>query len=166
MILSDIAIQQLEDLRSVIGQLSDEEFMRPLSLLDGVSIGKHIRHTLEFHQCLFAEGKVISYDKRARNGKLEEVREEAFSHIDDLGIRLRFVQLDRILNMSVQYGDHELQVTTSVQREMAFLIEHTVHHMAILRIALTACFPHVCYNPEFGYADSTIRFREQTKIAI
>jgi hypothetical protein len=97
---------------------------------------------------------------------LEEVREEAFSYIDALGIRLRFVQLDRILNMSVQYGEHELQVTTSVQREMAFLIEHTVHHMAILRIALTSCFPHVRYNPEFGYADSTIRFREQTKIAI
>lgn len=166
MVLSAIAIRQLEDLSAIIEQLSDEDFRLELPLLEGASLGKHIRHTLEFHQCLFAEKKVISYDNRHRNVLLETDRTEAIHCIDALISRLRFVQLDKVLHLSVQYGAETIIVTSSVKREMAFLIEHTVHHKAILRMALNQYFPHVTFDASFGYADSTIRFLEQTKVAI
>jgi hypothetical protein len=41
-----------------------------------------------------------------------------------------------------------------------------VHHKAILRMALNQYFPQVQFDASFGYADSTIRFLEQTKVAI
>jgi hypothetical protein len=166
MVLSNIAISQLNDLRNVLEQLTDEAFVQELPLLDHTSIGKHIRHTLEFHQCLFSETELLSYDDRERNTMLETQREAAITFTEQLNTRLRFVQLDRILMMSVRYGDETIPVTTSLKREMAFLIEHTVHHMAILRIALTAYFPEIRVDAGFGYADSTIRFMQKTKVAI
>lgn len=166
MVLSTIAIRQLEDLSAIIEQLSDEDFRMELPLLEGTSLGKHIRHTLEFHQCLFAKQKVVSYDNRHRNVLLETDRNEAINCIDELISRLRFVQLDNVLHLSVQYGPETIIVTSSLKREMAFLIEHTVHHKAILRIALKHYFPQITFDASFGYADSTIRFLEQTKVAI
>ncbi|MDH4472581.1 MAG: hypothetical protein QE487_08215 [Fluviicola sp.] len=166
MVLSTIAIRQLEALSAIIEQLSDEDYSLELPLLEGTSLGKHIRHTLEFHQCLFAEKKVVSYDNRQRNVLLETDRMEALNCIDELISRLRFVQLDKVIQLSVQYGSETIVVTSSVKREMAFLIEHTVHHKAILRMALNQYFPLVTFDPSFGYADSTIRFLEQTKVAI
>ncbi|HLP56741.1 MAG TPA: hypothetical protein VK151_17010 [Fluviicola sp.] len=166
MVLSTISIRQLEALSAIIEQLSEEDFRAELPLLEGTSIGKHIRHTLEFHQCLFAEKKVVSYDDRDRNVSLETDRQAAMNCIDGLISRLRFVQLDKVIHLSVQYGSETIIVTSSVKREMAFLIEHTVHHKAILRMALNQYFPQVQFDPSFGYADSTIRFLEQTKVAI
>jgi hypothetical protein len=166
MVLSTIAIRQLEALTAIIEQLSDEDYSLELPLLEGTSLGKHIRHTLEFHQCLFAEKKFVSYDNRQRNVLLETDRVEAINCIDELISRLRFVQLDKVIHLSVQYGAETVVVTSSVKREMAFLIEHTVHHKAILRMALNQYFPLVAFDQSFGYADSTIRFLEQTKVAI
>jgi uncharacterized damage-inducible protein DinB len=166
MVLSTIAIRQLEALNTIIEQLSDEEYSLELPLLEGTSLGKHIRHTLEFHQCLFTDKKIVSYDNRHRNVLLETERNEAIQCIDALISRLRFVQLDKALHLSVQYGAETVTVTSSVKREMAFLIEHTVHHKAILRMALNQYFPQVQFDASFGYADSTIRFLEQTKVAI
>lgn len=166
MVLSTIAIRQLEALSAIIEQLSDEDFRLELPMLEGTSLGKHIRHTLEFHQCLFAEQPIISYDNRQRNALLETDRSEAIHCIEELITRLRFVQLDKVLQLSVQYGAETILVTSSVKREMAFLIEHTVHHKAILRMALNQYFPQVTFDASFGYADSTIRFLEQTKVAI
>lgn len=164
--LSGIAIEQLEELAAIITQLSEEDYTTPLPLLDQTSLGKHVRHTLEFHQCFLTREASFCYDDRSRNPVLEDSPAEALKQIEWLVDRLRFVQLDRVIEMEVRYGTTRFNVTTSVQRELAFLIEHTVHHNAILRMALCACFSHVRFAPEFGYADSTIRFLEQNKTAI
>ena len=164
--LSEIAREQLQELAAVIAQLSEADFTTALPLLDQATLGKHVRHTLEFHQCFLTREQSFCYDDRMRNPLLEQAPEEALKHIDWLMDRLRFVQLDRIISMEVRYGTARFEVTTSVQRELAFLIEHTVHHNAILRMALCASFPHIRFEPEFGYADSTIRFLEQSKTAI
>ncbi len=163
-ILSTIAIHQLESIRAILEQLSTEEFIRPLPLLEGTSIGKHIRHTLEFHQCLFEESAVISYDNRSRNEALENNLEDAQECLDWLITHLKFVQVDRVLNLTVQYGESVEVITSSMKRELTFLIEHTVHHMAILRIALNTCFPAIQYEKTFGYADSTVRFLQQSNV--
>jgi len=165
-LLSTIAIQQLESIRAILEQLSSDEFMQPLPLLEGTSIGKHIRHTLEFHQCLFEESAVISYDNRSRNVALETNLEDAIECLDWLITHLKFIPADRALNMTVQYGEFVESITSSMKRELTFLIEHTVHHMAILRIALNACFPAVQFEQTFGYADSTVRFLQDSKVAI
>lgn len=164
--LSEIAIEQLQELAAVITQLTDADFTTELPLLDQATIGKHVRHTLEFHQCFLTREQSFCYDDRLRNPLLEQSPEEALTQIEWLMDRLRFVQLDRVISMEVRYGSTRFAVTTSIQRELAFLIEHTVHHNAILRMALCASFPQVRFEPEFGYADSTIRFLEQSKTAI
>lgn len=166
MILTDIAILQLEELSAVIEQLSEADYTAALPLLDHVSLGKHVRHTLEFHQCFLDRKEQLCYDDRSREIRLEESPAEALEQIALLVYRLRFIQLDKVFEMKVQYGNSAVSVTSSVQRELAFLIEHTVHHNAILRMALTMFYPHVQFNQEFGYADSTIRYLQQNKTAV
>ena len=63
----------LEKIDRVMVQLSNEELMLKHELLFGSSIGQHIRHILEFYECLLArvsEG-VFSYDHRPRNMVIE-----------------------------------------------------------------------------------------------
>lgn len=166
MVLKEVAIHQLQTLKAILIQLSEKEYVLPLDLLDGISLGKHVRHTLEFHQCLMQDLNTISYDSRERNPVLESNPLSAIEQIDYLSGQLRFIEHDRALHLSVDYADTSTVVHSTLLRELAFLIEHTVHHFAIMRIALTACFRGIAFEPTFGYADSTIRFHHQSKVAI
>ena len=42
--------------------------------------------------------------------------------------------------------------------ELVYNIEHAVHHMAIIRIAVQHEFPDLALDDEFGYATSTLKY--------
>jgi hypothetical protein len=47
-----IAEKYLTDLSNVLQQIKDSDYCRPLQIFDNGSIGKHVRHILEFYKCL------------------------------------------------------------------------------------------------------------------
>ena len=57
---------QLKDLLKII---SPAAYSDPLPLLHGSSVGQHVRHTLEFYQCLFEQAPhgFVDYDARKRD---------------------------------------------------------------------------------------------------
>ena len=74
---SNIAV--LKQLKDLLNQLSDKEYAQPLPIISQNTIGKHVRHILEFYTCLFTgiENKSIDYDARKRNLELENYTEKA-----------------------------------------------------------------------------------------
>jgi hypothetical protein len=88
----------LKDIRLVIRGLDHQEYARKLEVLSGSSVGQHIRHILEFYDCLLQlpPNKVICYDNRKRDRTIELDRSFASRFIDKLWLRL--MPLIRITN--------------------------------------------------------------------
>ena len=162
---SQIILSQIFDL---IEQLSPSEYSAQLDMLNGNSIGKHVRHVLEFFE-LFVDGcakGLINYDKRKHTLLYETDTEAALAKIESLikeGIEDISFGKDVILEVNYTSSEEESgKIKSSVERELAYNIEHAIHHMAIMKIAAQTVFPKVKLVKNFGVAFSTIRYQKST----
>ena len=164
MFLQQSSTNTLQSLQALIEQLPGPDYARPLKILSGSSVGKHIRHILEFYECLFQglpAGKV-DYDARQRDLRLETDREFSLETIASLIGRMKAAAHDAPLRLQVytEPGAPPVYVCTTLYRELVYNIEHCVHHLALVRIAVGNDFPGVVLPDHFGVAPATIRCRQ------
>lgn len=156
-------IRQLTDL---LKQLSPSEYTKSLCVLNGSSIGQHTRHVVEFYQCLLS-GKahgVVDYDARERNLLLENdlnFTVEVLERIENSIISIK--NPNETILLSVSYcTENQGFIETNFMREMVYLVEHSIHHYALIRIGLQQTFPDIKIPKNFGIAYSTIRHHEMS----
>ncbi len=152
----------LNQLNDFVSQLDKEVYCKTLPLLSGNSLGKHIRHILELYQELFnglPKGK-ISYDDRQRDILIEQNPKVALELISELLQKTGELSIEIDLNLGVDYGDEEVIVGSTLSRELAYNIEHAIHHMAIIQICVKHSFPAVQLSEDFGLAYSTIKYNK------
>lgn len=162
--LKDFSIQILSQLMEVTQQLTHGQFAHPIALLSGNTFGKHLRHVLEFYDIMirgYTLG-VINYDSRKHDTALESDRSAALGKLEELIRLINKIVEDKPLRMEGNYGDEKYEIQTNIYREMAYNIEHAVHHMAIMRIALNTEFPEVMVDKNFGVAYSTVKYKEHS----
>jgi hypothetical protein len=153
----------LEQLKAILFQISKAQFTQLLPVLHYSTIGMHIRHIIEFYQCLLeAETTaIVDYDSRKRNIDLETNPQECIAAIDMIINDLQKNARDFPLQLSVNYSLHEgesILLKTTFQRELLYNIEHTVHHMAIIKIGIKDLkADNIAIDEHFGVAISTIR---------
>jgi uncharacterized damage-inducible protein DinB len=58
-------------------------------------------------------------------------------------------------------GSQDNKIPTSIGREVAYCIEHSIHHQAIIKAALIAIGREKLVDEQFGVAYSTIRHRKE-----
>jgi len=66
--------ENLTMLSDLIQHFEKEEYTRKLPIISTATVGQHIRHIVEFYECLIngiSKG-VVSYDERERKLELEE----------------------------------------------------------------------------------------------
>lgn len=123
------------------------------------SVGEHFRHIIE-HYLLFLEGAgdgYIDYDKRKRDQSLETNRLLTIASLQNL---ISIFEKNEIplgaVTISQNYNPEEPKpiVTSSVERELLFLVSHTVHHFAIIAFLLKAFGFTVPQG--FGYSPATL----------
>ncbi len=51
---------------------------------------------------------------------------------------------------------------SSFHREVAYNIEHAIHHMALLKVAVNQTLHYIQLPENFGVASSTVRYQEST----
>lgn len=157
----------LNQLSSVVEQMTEAEFATPSEALSGSSIGQHLRHTLEFFICLeqgFQNG-TVNYDKRAHDKLIESDKIIALSYIHRIQNFVKTQATDQSLKLEVGYDlQHNDCVTieTNYFRELTYNIEHAVHHMAIMKIGIREVAPRITIPSDFGVAASTLRYRESS----
>lgn len=164
--LATACIKTLDQLENILDQIQSRDYCRPCLTLGSSTIGQHVRHTLEFFLCLErgVSSNIINYDKRGHDRKMET---DKFLAIQALRRIRNFVashRLDKVLQLEVGYERHsdEYQViTTNLLRELAYNIEHAVHHMAIMKIGINEVAPYVQLAENFGVASSTVRYKSQ-----
>jgi len=158
----------LEQGRQLLLSLEEETYSQRLHLLFSNRIGAQMRHILEFYEC-FLDGLPaghIDYDARRRDERAETSRAAALEKMESLIGRLGPTTMhgaDRLLwvrmeDAPAEPGDSAL-LTSSVNRELQALMSHTVHHYALIAIALRAQ-GHVV-RADFGVAPSTLRYQQK-----
>ncbi len=160
-----VAKENLIQLREMLQIVNIDNYTHETDILSGSSIGQHIRHILEFYLLLISGSfsGTISYDKRQRDVRIEEDLQFAIKTIDRLLMGID--TLDE--NLTVHFeGDFTADssskntILSSVGRELAYCIEHSIHHQAIIKAGLIALGLKDITNENFGVAYSTIRYRK------
>ena len=70
--------------------------------------------------------------------------------------------------MTASYSLEEyapVEINTTLYRELQYNVEHAVHHMAIIKIALINNFGDVEIPASFGIAHSTIKYQRDSECA-
>lgn len=157
--LTSVAAQLLEQLNDAIARLTAEQYASECNLLSGQTIGKHVRHILElFEEWLNGQqiGKV-NYDARQRQLVIETDAQEAQAFAHRINHQLQKVNEDKMITVVGSFALHapEIVLQSSVMRELAYNIEHAIHHMAIIQIVIRHQYPHIQLPETFGIAFAT-----------
>ena len=125
------------------------------------AVGPHFRHCLDFYTC-FLEGlepRVIDYDARSRRPDVESNRDVAVAELAAAAEGLG--QLDSAclgepvkLRRETSSAGQDAWCESSIGRELQFLLSHTVHHYALIALAIRLQGHAV--PGEFGVAPSTL----------
>jgi hypothetical protein len=135
------------------------------------SVGAHIRHILDHYDCLLAgvtSGRV-DYDSRARDEAVERDPAAAAVLAGRIAISLgELTPEDAARDVEVRMdcgesGSADVWSRSSVQRELQFLVSHTVHHFALIKGILIGTDTAV--PEDFGVAPSTLAYRSRTACA-
>ncbi len=155
-------------LAALLGQLADvvrgtsqrQYVQNPVGVVNS-SVGSHVRHCLDHFAalCRGAEAGRIDYDDRERGTQVETSPDAALAEIAALQQRLRPLagaalhQAIRVKSLVNGHGA-AIEVSSSLGRELVFVLSHTVHHNALIgAMCKTLGVP----TPErFGYAPSTL----------
>lgn len=155
----------LRQLAEVVQALTDEQYVRKPVGVVASNVGGHVRHCLDHVEAFLAgtESGAVCYDRRQRGTEVEASRAAALKAIRRLERRLlafRPHSEDRRLGLSVLVSGAlpPVEVQTTVGRELAFVLSHTVHHNAL--IAVQARTLGVPVPARFGYAPSTLAHME------
>jgi hypothetical protein len=124
------------------------------------TVGEHVRHALDHVGAILSNDGVdpLTYDRRERGTAVEIDPAAALRHIWRLrnGLeRLRHRSMDEPIAVRSQMTAAGAAAITwsTVGRELAFIVSHTIHHQAL--IALLLAWQGVDVAPRFGVAPST-----------
>jgi len=151
--------QQLE---GSLVQLSYEDYYLQIETLSGATIGQHVRHVLEMFVCLqdgYAIG-IVNYEKRKRDITIETSKDVAINLMHDIGTSLFSNNKNLILEAGFDETSDELnKLPTNYFREIAYNLEHAIHHMALIKIGIKKV-ADIKLPEGYGVASSTIKYRQ------
>jgi hypothetical protein len=143
-------------------QLSCEQYSKPSKILFGATIGQHVRHVIELFICLqngYDTG-LVNYEKRKRDYAIETDKEFAASLLQSIYLTLDKANKDLVLETTGdEHSTENIAIQTNYYREIAYNLEHTVHHMALIRVGITEV-SNIEVPNSFGVASSTIKYRQ------
>jgi uncharacterized damage-inducible protein DinB len=161
--LIDENIYALRQGLELIEQIDDELYSQAFEPFFYRGVGSHFRHLLDFYSCFLSgfEPGEIDYDTRERDEIVEKDRlaaiarmrtiinflEELPAACDKRPVRVRMEDTRAGL-------DSPPWSSSSIRRELQFLLSHTVHHYAL--IALMLRLRGVEAREGFGVAPSTL----------
>jgi hypothetical protein len=160
--LNLIVAPVLQQLAQTLQSLTIEEYTAKCAVLNNSTIGGHTRHVIELYQCLlngYTSG-TVNYEKRKRDFVIETNNEIAFEWLNTISKEINKVnkqlQLEGCFS-AITEENHS--ITTNYYREVIYNLEHTIHHMALIRVGINAV-SNLALPKDFGVASSTIKYNE------
>jgi hypothetical protein len=153
-------VDLLHQMRTMIARMDDIDYAMPAPGRTTGGIGGHVRHCLDHVSALLAGTRtgLCAYDRRQRGTDVETSRTAAIDATTEAMIGV--LQLDDATLESEVFVETQLEPSSgtvithsSVGREVAFLVSHTIHHNAIVAQMLHARGIEIA--PRFGLAPAT-----------
>jgi uncharacterized damage-inducible protein DinB len=152
---------RLEELMGLVLTLPADLYCARSSRVSG-SVGEHVRHLLDHISSLVSQSSssaVLSYDHRTRGTALESdpsVAAREMMRLDAALERWSKRSLDEPVTVVAMMSADGQAVTgwSTLARELAFVLSHTVHHQAIVALLLEQLGVE-SPSERFGYAPST-----------
>lgn len=67
----------------------------------------------------------------------------------------------QVVSVRAEFGNDLRPVYDStIGRELMFVYDHAIHHLAMIKVGLRCHFPDVNANPDLGVSPSTLKFRQ------
>jgi uncharacterized damage-inducible protein DinB len=155
-------IRLLDEVASMLVRVTPPAYTaRPLLSVSG-SIGEHVRHVLD-HVAAFAAARhsqVLSYDRRERGTALETdsgAALRAIVHLKAVLTNADGMGVDEPILVSaiLSRGGEPMPMRSTLRRELAFVVSHTIHHQALIAVLLAITGSQV--PDAFGLSPSTPR---------
>ncbi len=129
------------------------------------SIGMHLRHILEFYIGILdnSDSSIVNYDLRKRELSLERditTISETIARLTQKCKELTAESLLKPIDFQACYSiESDLMEShpSSLSRELAYGLEHAIHHMAIIKLSCYLLEIPVQLDENFGVAYSTQR---------
>jgi uncharacterized damage-inducible protein DinB len=158
------AVQQVfAQLADSLNQLGPDQYVFSCKNLSGNTIGQHVRHIIEMFQCLdagYQKGEV-DYEKRKRDKLIETDKDFATDILKEISRQI--TRENKTLYLLTYYNELQERpekITTNYHREIAYNLEHTIHHMALIRVGLRE-LGDLPVDDSYGVASSTLKYRKQ-----
>lgn len=149
----------INQLTVVLQQLTPQQYSTKLDVLLKASIGEHVRHTIELFTALhtgYNEG-TVNYENRKRDYTLQSNNAVAITALQLIEANC----LKPNKPLTIVTGDcNDILIESNYYRELLYNIEHTIHHMALIRIGVEQTTT-IAMNNSFGVAASTIKYKTQ-----
>jgi GTP cyclohydrolase I len=146
-----------------LDRLSESQYVQPCANLNNHSIGQHVRHIIELFQCLeqgYAKG-IVNYENRKRDQEIETQKERVSKLLPEICNSLDKPNKELFLEAGFdEHSSESMVIATNYYREIAYNLEHTIHHMALIRIGINE-LGNIPVSEDFGVASSTIKHRRQ-----
>lgn len=142
--------------------LTPEQYSTPCHNLSDSTVGQHVRHIIEMFQCLdtgYSTG-LVNYENRKRDRAIETDRELALTLLKDVVSGIS--KADKPLLLEGVYNEDAaslLQFPTNYYREIVYNLEHTIHHMALIRVGLKE-LRNLDMPESYGVASATVKHRK------
>ncbi len=156
----DASRSYLDQALDLLDRLDDRQYADRRG--DWSPVGAQFRHVIEHYQCLI-EGLPagrVDYDDRRRDATIELSRARARQVTIELQAQLRvlgsFPPSHRIAVQitSTDASDRPEWSESTLGRELQFLVSHTVHHFALIKLLLQP--EGIAFPVDFGVAPSTV----------
>ena len=152
----------LDELDSLLTEVAPDVYCARFASQVSGSIGEHVRHCLDHVSALLAAdpSTTLSYDRRQRGTDVETDPAEAVRQVLQLkrGLETWSTRsLDETIRVTSMISPSGAAVTgwSTLARELAFVVSHTIHHQAIIGVLL-AIHGHAVPD-RFGHSPSTPR---------
>jgi hypothetical protein len=155
-------IENLTEIELFLKKISQEVYVYPSKMLSGATIGQHMRHLLEFYVTAIQglENKTFSYDDRKRTPAWENSKQEALSALSLLLDRLNGLDQNHNPNLNLECGfggEERVCLESNFFRELAYCLEHSIHHQALIKVSLLEAGQAHLISGSFGVAPSTLK---------
>ena len=148
----------------LLSQITNKEYTLKCKKLSDATIGQHLRHLIEWYIELnngYKEG-IINYDNRKRNKLIETDIKFTIDTLNQLLQELN--KKDKTLFLAANFDKENqnlIKVKTTYFREVLGNLEHAVHHMALIKIALTEN-TNIQLPKDFGVAMSSLKSKSKS----
>ena len=161
--LQNAVNQVFLQLSDSLNKLDNDQYVHPCNNLSGNTIGQHVRHIIELFQCLEAGYRCgeVDYERRKRDKHIETDKEFATGLFPE--IIQHIAKENKSLALLTYYDDQSGQpgrIGTNYYREVVYNLEHTIHHMALIRVGLRE-LGDISVDDSYGVASSTLKYRKQ-----